>query len=142
MEARINNLDRLNKNQSLSLSLSFSLLTIQKHHPVFIFSAALLFTKHYTLVLLICISHFPTNKCRIQFIMTRGKHSIHIHICQLLNRVRLFSTPWTVVHQAPMSHRILQARILKWGVSCFSRGSSQPRDRTWVSCIASRFFTI
>ena len=61
MEARINNLDRLNKNQSLSLFLSFSLLTIQKHHPVFIFSAALLFTKHYTLVLLICISHFPTN---------------------------------------------------------------------------------
>ena len=23
-----------------------------------------------------------------------------------------------------------------------SRGSSQPRDRTWVSCIAGRFFTI
>lgn len=35
MEARINNLDRLNKNQSLSLCLSF--LTTQKHYPVFIF---------------------------------------------------------------------------------------------------------
>ena len=45
MEARINNLDRLNKNQSLSLCLSFS--TTQKPYPVFIFSAALLFTKHY-----------------------------------------------------------------------------------------------
>ena len=39
-------------------------------------------------------------------------------------------------------HGILQARILKWVVVPFSRGSSQPRDRTWVSCIAGRFFTI
>ena len=37
-------------------------------------------------------------------------------------------------------HGILQARILEW-VS-FSRGSSRPRDRTWVSCTAGRFFTI
>ena len=37
---------------------------------------------------------------------------------------------------------ILQARILEWVAMPFSRGSSQPRDRTWVSCIADRFFTI
>ena len=24
----------------------------------------------------------------------------------------------------------------------FSRGSSQPRDRTWVSCIGGQFFTV
>ena len=36
---------------------------------------------------------------------------------------------------------ILQARILVWVVIPFSRGSSQPRDRTWVSCIAGRLFT-
>ena len=37
---------------------------------------------------------------------------------------------------------ILQARILEWvAVSC-SMVSSQPRDQTWVSCIAGRFFTI
>ena len=30
-------------------------------------------------------------------------------------------------------HGILQARILKWVAIPFSRGSSQPRDRTWVS---------
>ena len=36
---------------------------------------------------------------------------------------------------------ILQARILKWGAILFSMGSSRPRDRTRVSCIAGRFFT-
>ena len=36
----------------------------------------------------------------------------------------------------------LQARILAWVALSFSRGSSQPRDRTWVSCIAGRFSTI
>ena len=33
-------------------------------------------------------------------------------------------------------HGILQARILEWGAISFSGGSSQPRDRNWVSCIA------
>ena len=37
---------------------------------------------------------------------------------------------------------ILQARILEWVAFPFSRGSSQPRDPTQVSCIASGFFTI
>ena len=39
-------------------------------------------------------------------------------------------------------HGILQARIVEWFAISFSRGSSQPMDRTWVSCIAGRFFTI
>ena len=38
-------------------------------------------------------------------------------------------------------HGILQARILEWVAISFSRGSSWPRDWTWVSCIAGRFFT-
>ena len=38
-------------------------------------------------------------------------------------------------------HGILQARILEWVAFPFSRGSSQPRDRTQVSHIAGRFFT-
>ena len=32
-------------------------------------------------------------------------------------------------------------RILEWVAYPFSRGSSRPRDRTGVSCIAGRFFT-
>ena len=39
-------------------------------------------------------------------------------------------------------HGILQARILEWASIPFSRGSSQPRARTQVFCITSRFFTI
>ena len=35
---------------------------------------------------------------------------------------------------------ILQARILEWVAIPFSKGSSQSRDRTWVSCISGRFF--
>ena len=38
-------------------------------------------------------------------------------------------------------HGILQARILEWVAFPFSRGSSQPRDRTQVSRIAGGFFT-
>ena len=41
-------------------------------------------------------------------------------------------------------HRLLQARILEWVAMPSSRGSSQPRDQTYVSCsscIAGRFFT-
>ena len=34
-------------------------------------------------------------------------------------------------------HGMLQARILEWVAILFSRGSSRPRDRTWVSCMAS-----
>ena len=36
---------------------------------------------------------------------------------------------------------ILQVGILEWVAVPFSRGSSQPRNQTGVSCIAGRFFT-
>ena len=39
-------------------------------------------------------------------------------------------------------HGILQARILEWVAISFSRGSSQPRDWTQVSCIAGRCFNL
>ena len=42
----------------------------------------------------------------------------------------------------PSVHGILQASILEWAIIPFSRGLSQPRDGTQVSCIAGRFFTI
>ena len=39
-------------------------------------------------------------------------------------------------------HRIFQERVLEWDAIAFSRESSQHRDRTWVSCIAGRFFIV
>ena len=47
---------------------------------------------------------------------------------KLLSHVQLIAAAWAV-------HGILQARILEWVAFAFSRGSSQPRDRTQVSCI-------
>ena len=38
-------------------------------------------------------------------------------------------------------HGILQARMLEWVAVPFSRGSSQPRDQTQVSCISGGFLT-
>ena len=38
-------------------------------------------------------------------------------------------------------HGILQARILEWLAISFSRGSSRPRDQTWVFHITGRCFT-
>ena len=44
-----------------------------------------------------------------------------------------------VALQVPVTHGILQARRLEWVAFPFSRVSSQPRDRTQVSCIAGGF---
>ena len=37
---------------------------------------------------------------------------------------------------------VLQARILEWVAVSFSRGSSQPRNQTQVSCMVGRFYTV
>ena len=42
--------------------------------------------------------------------------------------------------QAPPVHRIPQGRILEWVAISLSRGSSQPRVQTCISCIAGGFF--
>ena len=65
-------------------------------------------------------------------------------LLSLLSHVRLFATLWIVVHQGPLSIGILQTRIPEWFAMPSSKGSSQPRDWTCVSCgscIAGRFFT-
>ena len=51
-----------------------------------------------------------------------------------------FVTPLTVAHQAPLSMGFPRQEIPEW-VAIYSRGSSQPRDQTQVSCI-SLIFTI
>ena len=49
-------------------------------------------------------------------------------------------TPWDPMDSTV--YGILQARILEWAPIPFSRGSSQPRDRTQVSHIVGGFFTV
>ena len=60
---------------------------------------------------------------------------------KLLSHVQLFATPWAIACQAPLSLGILWARLLEWVARPSSRGSSQPRDQTQVSCIAGELFT-
>ena len=59
---------------------------------------------------------------------------------KLLCRVWLGDPTDCITCQAPLSMGILQARILEWVVTA-PRGSFWPRDWTWISCIAGRFFT-
>ena len=56
----------------------------------------------------------------------------HVRLCHLMD----YSPPGSFVHG------IFQTCILKWVAISFSRGSSRPRDRTWASWIAGRWFTL
>ena len=68
-------------------------------------------------------------------------HSHESESCSVMSNS--FATTWTVCSLSGSSvHGIFQARILEWIAISFSRGSSWPRHRTGVSCIAGRFYTI
>ena len=62
--------------------------------------------------------------------------------CQLLSHFWLFASPMNRSPPGSSVHGILHARILEWVATPFSRGSSQLRDWTLVSCIAGGFFTV
>ena len=49
--------------------------------------------------------------------------------------------PMDCTSQAPLVRELFQAIVLEWVAISFYRGSSQPRDRTRVSCIVGRRFT-
>ena len=66
----------------------------------------------------------------------KGKESEVIHSCPTLCDPMDCNLPGSSVHV------IFQARVLEWVAISFSRGSSRPRDWTWVSRIAGRRFTI
>ena len=66
-------------------------------------------------------------------------------VCVCVSSVTQCPTPCDPMDCIPPGssvHRLLQARILEWVAIFFSRVSSQPRNRTWVSCIAGGFFTV
>jgi len=49
------------------------------------------------------------------------------------------ATPWTVARQVPLSMGFSRP---EWVAISFSRGSSQPKNQTQVSCIAGRLFIV
>ena len=63
----------------------------------------------------------------------------HLTLCVLcaksLSLVQLFVTLWTVAHQAPLSMRTLQARILEW-VAMPSSGNLPNPGTNPISCVS------
>ena len=62
--------------------------------------------------------------------------SVVSQLCLTLHYLMDCSPPSSSVHG------ILRARIVEWVAIPFSTGSSQPRDRTWVSLTAGRSFIV
>ena len=69
-------------------------------------------------------------------------HNTCVCLCFVVQSCPTLCHPMECSPPGSSVHGILQARILEWVAVPFSRGSSQPRDRGWVFCIAGRFFTI
>ena len=67
-------------------------------------------------------------------------NELFVAVVQSLSHVRLCD-PMDCSPPGSTVHGISQARKLEWVAISSSRGSSQPRDWTGVSCIAGRFFT-
>ena len=106
-------------NMYMSVSVSQFLSSFPgKHKFVFSFSRLLWLFRVFYISLCVCVCVLVAQLC--------------LTLCDPMD----CSPPGSSVHG------ILQARILEWIAISFSRGSSQLRDQTQVSCIGSRFFTI
>ena len=90
-----------------------------------------------------------TGKCRAENEMTVNKGKVPVML-NVESEVKVFIAQLCPTLCDPMdcslpafsAHGISQSRILKWVTIPFSKGSSQPRDGTQVSCTEGRFFTI
>ena len=61
---------------------------------------------------------------------------LYFVVVQPLNCVRLFCNPMDWSPSSSPVHEISQAKILEWVAISFSRGSSEPRDQTHISCVS------
>ena len=127
--SEILNIQNLRKSTfRLSESLNSQSRVLFFHHFV---SDLRFWTQHFTIYM---------NTLQIQDILyDNGKWKVTVLGAQLSLTLR---NPMDCSPPGSSVHGILQVKILKWVAFPFSRGSSQPRDQTQVSCIAGRFFTI
>ena len=99
---------------------------------------------------------FQPYKGKLECLMTE-REAIEFLFVKCISRLKservaqscLAATPWTVACEVPLSMEFSArstradcARIQEQVAIPFSKGSSKPRSRTWVSCIAGKFFTI
>ena len=82
------------------------------------------------------VSHWPRglSSLILLFFSAKGMCFYIVTCLAMLSHVWLFVIPRTVIRQAPLSMGLLQAGILEWVAISFSRGHSQPRDQTHISC--------
>jgi len=76
-----------------------------------------------------------------RFSVYKGPSIWHLCARLVVQSCSTLATLWSVARQAPLSMVVLQPRILEWLAMLSSRGSSQPRNQTHASCIASCHFT-
>ena len=79
----------------------------------------------------------------VMLVLEMSKWRFYVRVCA--ESLRLCPSLCDPVEYSPPGSSvpgISQTRILKWVVITFPRGSSQPRDQTWVSHVAGRVFTI
>ena len=65
----------------------------------------------------------------------------HVHSCSVSSVISDSFNPVDWSPPGSSVHEILQARVLGWVAMASSRGSSQSRVQTWVSCIVGGFST-
>ena len=75
-------------------------------------------------------------------LVTKQQHILPEWLSEVAQSCPTLCDPMDCSPPGSSVHGILQARVLEWGAIAFSRGSSQPRDRTQVSHIAGRRFNL
>ena len=109
-----------------STSLSFRRMqtkTIMRYHLTFIRTAL--------------IKKNTSNKC---WLGCSGKGTL-LHCCVYAQSCPNLCDPVNCSPPGSSVHGIFQVRVVEWVSISSSRGSSHPRNRTQVSCIACRFLT-
>ena len=67
-------------------------------------------------------------------------HGNYCYCCEVAQSCLTLCNPTDCSLPGSSIYGISQARILEWVAISFSRGSSRPRDRTWVSRFVGRCF--
>ena len=86
--------------------------------------------------------NFPQQKRAVVYKVTPPSPGDCCCCCRLVNKSCLtLCDPTDCSLPGSSVHGISQTKLLEWVAISFSRGSSQSRDRTHISCLASGFFT-
>ena len=91
-------------------------------------------------------SSWPRDQTHVSYVSCIGRQIIyhwdHLGSLGTLMKVKVIQLCLTLCDLMDYTvYGILHARILEWAAVPFSRGSSQSRNQTQVSCIAGGFFT-